>query len=170
MNIQQSASCCNDFLRVAKKNFTSIKNYADKTLEQLEENDIHISYGGETNTIAVIIQHITGNLNSRFTDFFSSDGEKPDRNRDAEFVDARLSKKDLMEKWNSAWIILYSLLDGLKGEDLMRTVYIRGEAHTALEAISRQVWHYSFHAGQIVALAKQIKGESWKNLSISKKK
>ena len=160
-----------EFIRVVKMNFTSIKTYVEKSFDQLNEEEIHICEGGETNSVAIIMQHICGNLVSRFTNFLSADGEKPDRNRDSEFESQNLSKALLLNKWENSWNILFALLDNLSDEEIKtRTVYVRGEAHTVLEAINRQVWHYAFHAGQIVALAKKIKGDGWKNLSIPKKK
>ena len=159
-----------EFVRVVTANFKAVKSYADKTIEQLAENELYSSAGNESNSIAVIIQHITGNLISRFTDFYSSDGEKPNRNRDVEFEDQHKSKQLLLKNWNEAWEILFSLLNNIREEDLLRIVYIRNEPHTVIEALNRQLYHYSFHAGQIVVLGKQLKGADWKNLSIPKKK
>ena len=158
-----------EYLRVAKMNFSSIKQYADKSIAQLNEDQMHLPTIGENNSIAIIMQHISGNLKSRFTDFLTSDGEKPNRNRDGEFEDTKKSKETLVSEWENSWSILFQLLETISIEDFCtKTVYVRSEAHTVLEAINRQVWHYSFHVGQIVSIAKQIKGNDWKNLSIPK--
>jgi hypothetical protein len=165
-----ATDCHQEFLRVARSNFESIKSYADKSIAQLQENEFYICLGAESNSVGILMQHISGNLVSRFTDFLSSDGEKQNRNRDSEFEDNGLSKKELIDKWEAAWKILFDLLASLSETHLTRTiVYVRNEPHSVMEAINRQVWHYAFHVGQIVALAKEIKGEEWKNLSIPKK-
>jgi hypothetical protein len=171
MNKKFGESCTAEFLRVAKQNFEAIKSYVEKSVAQLNQDELHVSGGFENNSIAVIIQHMSGNLISRFTDFLTTDGEKADRNRDDEFVDQQISKEKLLEKWNYAWSVLFSALDDLSGLELHTTiVYVRNEPHSVIEAINRQVFHHSYHAGQIVLLAKQLKGSEWKNLSMPKRK
>ena len=160
----------NEYLRTATINFRMYKGLADKAFAQLEEKDFHYKIDKESNSIAIIIQHINGNARSRFTDFFTSDGEKPSRNRDSEFEEQKLSKAELIELWEQGWNILFDLLYNIKEDDLLKTVHIRGEAHTALEALNRQVAHYAYHSGQIVMIAKHIKGDKWNSLSIPKGK
>lgn len=171
MEKQFGKTLAKEYLRTVRLNFETAKSYVEKSIAQLDDKQIHLNTGGENNSIAVIMQHITGNLFSRFTEFFSADGEKPDRNRSEEFVDHNFSKKQLLEKWNDAWRILFDLLDTITDEELAgKIVYIRNEPHSVIEAINRQAAHYNYHAGQVVLLAKQIKGNEWRNLSIPKKK
>ena len=127
-------------------------------------------HGSPANSIAVIIQHVSGNLLSRFTDFLTSDGEKPTRNRDIEFEEQQLSQTELIQKWNSSWKILSDTLNNLTDGDLLNTIYIRNEAHSVIDALNRSLTHTAYHIGQIVYLAKHIKKDSWKTLSIPKQK
>lgn len=159
-----------EYLRVIKIDFKKYKSLADKTFDQLEEGDFYLQSGEDANSIGILIQHISGNLISRFTDFFESDGEKPYRNRDTEFEDQKFTVAELLSKWNNAWKILFDLLDVMKEEDLTKTVLIRNEPHSVIEALNRQLSHYGYHVGQIVLLAKQIKKDSWKTLSVAKGK
>jgi hypothetical protein len=160
----------NEYLRVVTINFTNYKGLADKAMAQLDEKDFHYKIDKESNSIAIIIQHMSGNARSRFTDFFTSDGEKPNRNRDTEFVDRKITKAQLLDLWEQGWNILFDLLYNMKEDDLLRQVHIRGEAHSALEALNRQVAHYSYHVGQIVMIAKHVREKDWKTLSIAKGK
>ncbi|MBF9221005.1 DUF1572 family protein [Hymenobacter ruricola] len=148
--------------------FQSYKGLADRALAQLADADwLHRPAPG-ANSAAVIVQHMAGNLRSRFTDFFTSDGEKPTRQRDREFEepDSAEAIGPLKAEWEAAWQVLFELLDDLRPADLLRTVTIRGEAHTVLAAVQRQVAHYAYHAGQLVQLAKNIRGEAFPSLSI----
>ena|SRR2546428_7064473 len=158
------------YLENAKKLFRSYKAMADKTFDQLSDKELHYEPVQDINSIAVIVQHLVGNMHSRFTDFLTTDGEKPNRNRDAEFEEQLFPKEELLKKWENGWKVVFNTLDTLSPIDLIKTVYIRQEAHTALDAINRQVAHYSYHVGQIVYLGKIIKGESWQTLSIPKGK
>jgi hypothetical protein len=151
-------------------NFEKLKNLAGKAVSQLDENQIHISLDSESNSAAVIMRHMSGNMISRWTDFLNSDGEKPNRNRDEEFVDSSASKSDVLQNWEKGWDILFSTLKRLTEDDLMKTVYIRSEPHTVIEAINRQLTHYAYHVGQIVFLSKYIKGKDWQTLSIPRGK
>lgn len=160
----------NDFLRVAIKNFETYKSLADKAIAQLEEKDLFFRFDENANSIAQIIQHMAGNARSRFTDFFTTDGEKPDRNRDSEFEYHTYSKAELLEIWENGWNIVFDLLYMMKEDDLSRTVVIRSQNHSALEAINRQVAHYAYHSGQIVMIAKHLRGKNWNSLSIPKGK
>lgn len=159
-----------EYLHSIKINFEKYKVMGDKTFEQLDEKDFHFSPDEESNSIAVIVQHVSGNLLSRFTDFLISDGEKPTRKRDLEFEEQQLSKQELMERWNNSWKILLDTLNSLTNEDLLKIIYIRKEAHSVIEALNRSLTHTAYHIGQIVFLAKHIKGRTWKTLSIPKRK
>lgn len=159
-----------EYLHSIKVNFEKYKIMGDKTFEQLEDKDYQFSLDEGSNSIAVIIQHISGNLMSRFTDFLTSDGEKPTRNRDMEFEEQQLSQTELIKRWNNSWQLLLDTLNSLKNEDLLKTIYIRKEAHSVIEALNRSLTHIAYHVGQIVLLAKHIKKGSWKTLSIPKKK
>lgn len=160
----------NEYLRVVMERFKSIKTLGDKTIEQLSEKDIHWTYNQESNSIAVIVKHLSGNMISRWTDLLTSDGEKENRNRDEEFIDDISSKSELMRVWEKGWNVLIDTLTGLKEEDLLKTIKIRGEKHFVLEAIERQMTHYAYHVGQIVYIGKQLKDSEWKTLSIPRGK
>lgn len=158
------------YLELAIENFQSIKQLAERAMEQLSFEQLHYSPNEESNSIAVIVKHMSGNLKSRFSDFLTSDGEKPDRNRDGEFEGCYESKTQLLKAWNSGWDVLFNTLSLLKEEDLHKTVYIRSEPHQVIEAIQRQIVHQSSHSGQIVYIAKMIKDREWKTLSIPRGK
>lgn len=150
------------------KLFQNYQSLGERTFDQLEDEDLHLIPGDDSNSIPTIVKHLWGNMLSRWTNFLTEDGEKDWRNRDEEFNVTIKTREELMAKWNEGWNCLYDALKSLKEEDLQTTVYIRGEAHTAIEAIHRQLAHYSYHVGQIVYLGKMIKGEEWKSLSIPK--
>src|SRR5215475_9037046 len=121
----------------------------------------------ESNSVAVVIKHLAGNMRSRFTDFLTTDGEKPDRHRDQEFeLTAKTKRAEIMQWWEQGWACVFAALDSLTPEDVMRTVYIRNEPHTVLQAINRQLAHYAYHVGQIVFLAKHLRSSDWKTLSV----
>jgi hypothetical protein len=160
----------NVYLRVVIERFKSVKTLGDKTIEQLSEKDIHWTYNQESNSIAVIVKHLSGNMISRWTDFLTSDGEKENRNRDEEFIDDISSKSELISVWEKGWDVLIDTLTGLKEDDLLKTIKIRGEKHLVLEAIERQMAHYAYHVGQIVYIGKQLKNNEWKTLSIPRGK
>ena len=150
------------------------KNYralAEKSFSQLtNEKDFHFAPDAESNSIAVIVKHISGNMISRWTDFLTTDGEKPTRNRDGEFVEGKETREQLMQIWNKGWEVFMNTLNSLKEEDILKTITIRGEGITAMQALNRQTAHYAYHVGQIVFLAKHIKNTEWKSLSIPKNK
>lgn len=159
------------FLDLIREDFRKLKTLSEKAMAQLEnEADFYVKPEPESNDLAILIKHMSGNMISRWTDFFTTDGEKPDRNRDQEFEDDRLSRAQLMDRWEKGWKVFLETLDGMNASDLSRIVYIRGEAHTALKAMIRQHSHYSYHVGQIVFLAKMIRSEKWRTLSIAKGK
>jgi hypothetical protein len=151
--------------------FKNYKTLAEKSFAQLSsDTDFHYTPDAESNSIAVIIKHMSGNMISRWTDFLTTDGEKPTRNRDAEFVDAKESKEQLLAAWDKGYEVFFYTLNSLTPEDLMKTVTIRGEGLTVMQALTRQTAHYSYHVGQIVFLAKHIKSSRWNSLSIPKNK
>ena len=157
-------------LRIIIERFHSIKTLGDKTLSQLPEEEIHWRFNSESNSVAIIVKHLSGNMVSRWIDFLNSDGEKEYRNRDGEFVDDISSKTDLVSVWEKGWEVLFETLEDLREQDLLKTVYIRGEAHLVLDALERQMAHYASHVGQMVYIGKQVKAENWKSLSIPKGK
>jgi hypothetical protein len=138
----------------------------DKAIDQINEEHIHWHYNNESNSIAVIVKHIAGNSLSRWTDFLSTDGEKEWRNRDDEFENTILTKKELLALWERGWQCLYDTMNRLTDDDLMRIVYIRNEGHTVIEAINRQLAHLPYHIGQIVFIAKMLSAQNWNSLSI----
>jgi uncharacterized damage-inducible protein DinB len=148
--------------------FNSQKALADKAVAQLKDEELHYQPDPESNSIAIIIKHLAGNMISRWTDFLTSDGEKPYRNRDSEFEEGKESKEQLLARWEEGWKVFNATLDSLSEDDLLKTVKIRGEGLTVIQALNRQVSHYAYHTGQIVYLAKHIRSESWKSLSIPK--
>jgi hypothetical protein len=144
-----------------------LKALADKALSQIGDDDLFAVLDPESNSIAVIMKHMAGNMRSRWTDFLTSDGEKPDRNREGEFeLDADDSAEALKAAWDTGWALALETVASLKPEDLDRTIRIRGEAHTVTQAIYRQTTHYAGHAGQIVLLAKHFAGQRWRALTI----
>lgn len=156
------------YLNLAIENFKTIKTQAERAMEQLNIGQLHYLPNEESNSIAIIAKHMSGNLKSRFRDFLTTDGEKPDRNRDGEFEGSYARREDLLSHWNDGWNVLFQTLSELSEVDLSKTVYIRNEPHTAIEAIQRQIVHQATHTGQIVYLAKMIKNEEWNTLSIPK--
>jgi uncharacterized damage-inducible protein DinB len=156
------------FLEESIKSFRGLKSNCEKALEQLGDADLHWTPNEESNSIAIIMKHMAGNMISRWTDFLTTDGEKEDRNRDGEFEDDFTSREQLMAYWNRGWKIFLDTMNSLTEIDLLSTVYIRREPHTVVRAIQRQVAHYAYHCGQIVYVAKQIKGKNFKTLSIAR--
>jgi hypothetical protein len=156
------------YLESAIKRLMTYKTLGDKTFEQLEEKDFHFAPNESSNSIAVVIRHLHGNMLSRWTNFLTEDGEKEGRNRDTEFTPAAMSKDDLIALWEEGWYCLLSALQSLKAEDLLKTIYIRHEPLIAIDAINRQLAHYPHHVGQIVYIGKVIRNEKWQSLSIPK--
>jgi len=157
-----------NFLDISLKLFSYYKNLADRSIAVLSEEELHVRPDEHSNNIATLIKHMSGNMCSRFTDFLTSDGEKPWRNRDAEFEDTYISRSMMLQDWEKGWCCLFDALNHLKAEDMMNIVFIRNEGHTVLEAITRQLAHYSYHCGQIVLIAKTIKGSQFETLSIAR--
>lgn len=143
------------------------KKLAEKAIAQLKDEEFFVTLDQESNSVAIIMKHMAGNMFSRWTDFLTSDGEKPDRNRDMEFViDAQTTKDDLLTYWERGWARVFEALEPLRPEDFEKSVTIRGEEHTIVEAINRQLMHYAYHVGQIVFLAKHFRSAQWESLSI----
>lgn len=159
-------SFSSEFLPNIIKRFKAYKELGDKTFNQLEEKDFFFQPSAESNSIAIIIQHLYGNAMSRWTNFLTEDGEKEWRKRDAEFEAMDITKQDLISFWNTGWNTMFKTLESLTEDDLEKIIYIRSEPHKAFDAILRQLAHYSYHVGQIVYLGRLIKGEQWKSLSI----
>lgn len=159
------------FLESAHDEFRRYKRLGEKAIEQVRDDaGLRWSPDPESNSIAIVVKHIAGNMISRWTDFLTTDGEKPTRNRDFEFVDDLSSRAELLDVWERGWKCLFEALAPLTEADLQRTVYIRGEAHTVLQAINRQIGHYAYHVGQIVWIAKHLQSGSWNSLSIPRGK
>lgn len=154
------------YINSAIKQFQYYRMLAEKAMEQLDDESFFWQYNDESNSIAVIVNHISGNMQSRFTDFLTSDGEKSWRNRDAEFEDKFHDRSSLLAHWEKGWECLYNTLNNLRNEDLESIVYIRNDGHTVVEAINRQLAHYPYHIGQIIYIAKMSTDEKWKSLSI----
>ena len=143
------------------------KKLAEKAIAQLKDEEFFVTLDEEANSVAVVMKHMAGNMISRWTDFLTSDGEKPDRNRDMEFViDAQTTKDDVLAYWDRGWKCVFEALDPLTPKDFEKTVLIRGEKHTIVQAINRQLMHYAYHIGQIVFLAKHFRSAEWASLSI----
>jgi len=146
--------------------FRHYKNLAERAMGQVTDDRLAAVLDGEMNSMAVIVKHMAGNLRSRWTDFLTSDGEKPDRDRDSEFVDPPSTREALLAVWEAGWHRLFTALEALSEADLSRTVMIRGEAHSVMQAINRQVAHNSYHCGQIVLLAKHFNRQEWQSLTV----
>ncbi len=153
-------------LDVVLDEFHKIKKLADKAIAQLSDEQLHVKIDEESNSVAIIMRHLAGNMRSRWTDFLTSDGEKPDRHRDQEFEDVTGTRAELQAEWEAGWQCLFDALAPLTDADLQRTVIIRAEPHTVYKAISRQVAHYAGHVYQILFLGKHLKGAAWTTLSV----
>ncbi len=159
------------YVRDIVRTFKNYKALGDRAMAQVGDADLHTLIDPDANSIAIIVRHIAGNLRSRFTDFLTSDGEKPDRNRDDEFeMPQRASRDEILRWWESGWAIALAAIEGLTPEDLDRTVHIRGEAFQVVEALNRSAAHTACHVGEIVLLGKHFAGPKWQSLSIPKGK
>ena len=155
------------YIEEARRQMRGNKRLAEGAIAQLDEDQLFATLDAESNSVAIIIKHLAGNMHSRFTDFLTSEGEKPDRFRDREFeLNSATTRAEVLRWWEEGWAQVLTVLDALKPEDVMRTVTIRGEPHTVLQALNRQVAHYAYHIGQIVFLAKHLRSNQWKTLSI----
>jgi len=157
------------FLAEALAGFRTLKDQADRALAQAGDEAFFARLDDGSNSLAVLVAHVAGNAISRWTDFLTTDGEKPARNRDAEFeLDSRLTRADLMQQWEAGWRVVFAAVEPLTSPDLGRIITIRGEPHSVMRAILRQIQHYAYHVGQIVQLAKHYRGADWQTLSIPK--
>ncbi len=154
------------YLESIQQQFQYYKLLGEKAISQLDHSELVKQTGENSNSIAVIVMHLSGNMLSRWTDFLTTDGEKPWRNRDREFTAVPISKDEILQKWKEGWDCFFNAVASLQTADLSTIIYIRKEGHTVLEAINRQLAHYAYHIGQIVFVAKQLKGTDFKNLSI----
>lgn len=150
--------------------FRQYKKLVERAVEQVNDDELFLVLDDEMNSIAIVMKHMAGNMRSRFRDFLTTDGEKPDRDRDSEFVNAPATRAELMKMWEDGWGYLFGALEPLSEEDLKRTVTIRGEAHSVMQAINRQLAHYPYHCGQIVFLAKHFRSTAWKSLTVPRGK
>src|ERR1700677_1025161 len=164
MALQFTTSYVEDSLTL----FRQSKMLADRAMQQVTDEQLFAAIDPEANSIAIIVKHLSGNMRSRWSGFLSTDGEKPDRDRDSEFVDPPATRKGLLDAWEDGWIRLFQALEPLTDADLCRTVTIRGEAHSVMQAVNRQVAHYGLHVGQIVMLAKHFARDHWQSLSVPK--
>jgi len=155
-----------EYLKSVTCQFEYYKKIADRTFEQLSEEQLHWQYDEESNSIATIIKHMAGNMLSRWTDFLTTDGEKDWRDRESEFDNCQRGRVTLLAKWNEGWSCLFTALDSLSEDDLDSIIYIRNQRQSAMDAICRQLAHYSYHVGQIVFIGKMVLGEQWNSLSI----
>jgi hypothetical protein len=150
--------------------FRYYKRLAERAIEQVTDAQLTAVLDDEMNSIAIIVKHMAGNMRSRWTDFLTTDGEKPDRNRDEEFGGAPTSRDEIKKTWERGWDALFGALSPLSDSDLTKTVLIRGEAHSVMQAINRQIAHYAYHCGQIVLLAKHFQAHNWNSLSVPRGK
>lgn len=156
------------YIESITKQFEYYKMLGEKSMEQVPAEKLFWQYNNESNSIAIIVNHIAGNMLSRWTNFLTSDGEKEWRNRDTEFENILKTKSDVLQRWNEGWECLFQAIHSLKEEDLDKIIYIRNQGHTVVEAINRQLAHYPYHIGQMVFIAKMIANNDWKSLSIPK--
>jgi hypothetical protein len=158
-----------EYLKTIMQRFTEAKITAEKAMEQLTETELFWSPNEESNSVATIVKHMNGNMVSRWTDFFTTDGEKSNRNRDDEFVNDIQTKEQMMELWEIGWYTFLNALKSIEEKQLLNTITIRNEPHSVIEAIERQMYHYSYHIGQIIYIAKILRSSDWKTLTIPRK-
>jgi hypothetical protein len=166
MPVEFTTSYLSDALAV----FRQYKSLAERAIAQLTDEQLTTTLDPEMNSVALTMKHMAGNMRSRWTDFLTSDGEKTWRNRDSEFVEPPATRNELLQMWNAGWQLVFSALEPLSDQDLGRTVTIRGESHSVMQAINRQIAHYSYHCGQIVFLAKHLQNENWTSLTVPRGK
>ena len=162
MALEFTTSYIQDALAV----FRYYKQLAERAMEQITDEQIFAALDPEANSIAIVVKHMAGNMRSRWTDFLTADGEKPNRNRDSEFVDPPATRNQLLAEWENGWACLFNAIEPLTDADLGRTITIRGESHSIMQAINRQLAHYAHHVGQIVMLAKHFASDHWQSLSV----
>src|SRR5580704_9861354 len=160
----------NSYLMDSLAVFRYYKGLAERAMAQLTDEQLFMVLDDESNSIAIIVKHLVGNMRSRWTDFLVSDGEKLDRRRDTEFENPPATSAELMKLWEEGWNRVFTALEPLSDADIQRTVMIRGEAHSVMQAINRQIAHYAYHCGQIVFLAKHLQADQWKSLTVPRGK
>ena len=160
----------NNYLQSARKEFEYYKSLGNKTFRQLDDEQLHWQFNESTNSVAMIVNHLWGNMLSRWTDFLHSDGEKSWRNREQEFEKIIRTREEMLQKWEEGWATLFDALDSLNEENFNTKIFIRNQEHTVIEAINRQLTHYAYHVGQIVFTGKMLKDDAWQSLSIPKGK
>lgn len=166
-----SEAIVQNYFEDAVASFKSYKKLADKAIAQLKDEEFFVTLDDEANSVAVVMKHMAGNMFSRWTNFLTTDGEKPDRHRDLEFViEESTTKDDVLNYWERGWACVFAAVEPLTLEDFEKTVTIRGEEHTIVQALNRQMTHYAYHVGQIVFLAKHFRSADWSSLSIPRKK
>ncbi|MCG7407308.1 DUF1572 domain-containing protein [Paenibacillus sp. ACRRX] len=172
MTADQSVSLGEHYLQVVVEKFLGLKSVTERTFDQLREDEWNWSMNADSNSIATIVKHMSGNMISRWTDFLTSDGEKPNRNRDCEFEDEdnTLTRNRLLNVWDQGWDVFLEALGELRPEHLQHTVFIRQQPHTVLQAIERQLSHYAYHVGQIIYIAKLLRADEWSSLTIPRRK
>jgi Protein of unknown function (DUF1572) len=159
------------YLDEIRRQLRGHKRMAEGALAQLKDDDFFVTLDPESNSVAILIKHVSGNMRSRFTDFLTTDGEKPDRHRDTEFeITSNTSREELMRWWEEGWTSVFAALDSLTPDDVMRTIYIRQEPHTVVQALNRALAHYAFHLGQVIFLAKHLRSTDWKTLTVPRGK
>lgn len=158
------------YLKSADRQFQMYKKLGEGAMQQMADEQLFIMPNEESNSVAIIVKHLWGNMLSRWTDFLTTDGEKEWRQRDAEFENDINTREALMQKWEEGWQYLFNALGSITDDDLEKIIYIRNEGHTILEAINRQIAHYSYHVGQIVYIAKMFNNDGWNSLSIPRNK
>jgi Protein of unknown function (DUF1572) len=158
------------YLKDATAVYRYYKGLADRAMEQVSDDVLFSLLDADSNSIAIVVKHMAGNMRSRWTDFLDTDGEKPDRNRDTEFEDPPATRVGLLSLWESSWKLVFDALLPLADADLGRTIYIRGEAHSVMQAINRNLTHTAYHVGQIVCLAKHFAGTRWNSLTVPRGK
>lgn len=159
-----------NYLGSARRQFATYKALGEKAMAKMADSTMTWQANEDSNSVVSIIQHMWGNMLSRWTDFLTTDGEKPWRQRDAEFENTAVTREEIMKKWEEGWACVFAAINSLSDSDLEKTVYIRAEAHTVLEAINRQIAHYAYHVGQIVYIAKLHTNDDWQSLTIPRKK
>ena len=157
-----------EFKASSLKFFAYYKQLAEKAMAQLSDEQLHVAIAPDSNSIAVIVQHMAGNMHSRWDNFLGSDGESATRDRDLEFIDVNESRDALMRRWEGGWAAVFAALERMSNEDWRRSVTIRGESLSVIEAVQRQLAHYPHHVGQIVLLARAMRGTDWQTLSVAR--
>lgn len=157
-----------NYLSSVRKQFQYYKALGERTMAQLSDEELFWQYNPESNSIAIIVKHLWGNMRSRWTDFLTADGEKEWRDREGEFESDLRDRKELMEKWEAGWASLFDALNSITTDNFDQLVYIRNQGHTIVEAVNRQLAHYAYHVGQMAYVGRMIKGTEWESLSIPK--